>query len=86
MKTVKNSDEVERVLERAKHKQRRDDDKEEEEEKIATKNRQNDRNTKERTQMGGRTVYPERMDNEEEEVRILSYNVWFDNNHAARWR
>ena len=35
-----------------------DDDKEEEEEKIATKNRdKTDRNTKERTQMGGRTVY-----------------------------
>ena len=29
---------------------------------------------------------PERMDNEEEEVRILSYNIWFDNNHAQMAR
>ena len=28
---------------------------------------------------------PERMDNEEEEVRILSYNIWFDND-TDRWQ
>ena len=85
MKTVKNSDEVERVLERAKQLEATTT--------TTTKKKKKRRSlpkieTKpiEISKRGRKWVeepsIPERMDNEEEEVRILSYNIWFDNNHA----
>jgi len=89
MKTVKNSDEVERVLERAKQLEATTT--------TTTKKKKKRRSlpkieTKpiEIPKRGRKWVeepsIPERMDNEEEEVRILSYNIWFDNNHAQMAR